>query len=490
MLKYKLLNFYSTVRNSNLLKNSFWGITANLLQNILYSVFFIVIARKYSTVEFSSYILANSLYAFIVAFSSMGLGQWFIRELLTVNNKLELVTKFFKFQFVIGILFYCVNVLLVFVIYENSLIRYLALIIGTNIIFDNIIYVITFTNIAQQEQKKNFIVFTIEAVLKFFAAGFLFISNIPIIYLAFILILLRLISLFIFINTVNVKSYSFSLVSSVKINWNELFNIIKINWPFVVIGSISVIYWRIGIFLVSKNLLPFDVANYEISYKLFSIAQILPYIVSTTLFPKLIKLFQSDFADTIIYFKNAFIAYTLYGFFVCSFVFTFADGLIPAIFGEKYASGSFYCKEMFLTILVFPTVLLQANLLVSMKLEKIDMQLNLLSLALNILFCTVGLQYYKTLSVVNISVFISFFIFHAIQDIILYRLKIISKLHIIIFYLSISLFIVWYRYISMIDFKETVFFIFWMSILFMFLFFYSRKNYRISQLLFSFKQIQ
>ena len=490
MLKYKLHTIYRIIRNSNLFKNSFWGITANLLQNILYSVFFIVIARKYSTEEFSSYILANSLYAFIVAFSSMGLGQWFIRELLTVNDKVELVTKFFKFQFIIGILFYCLNILLVFIIYENSLIRYLALIIGTNIIFDNIIYVITFTNIAQQEQKKNFIVFTIEAVLKFLAAAFLFISTIPIIYLAFILILLRLISLYIFINTVNIKIYSFALISSVKINWNELLNIIKINWPFVVIGSISVIYWRIGIFLVSKNLLPFDVANYEISYKLFSIAQILPYIVSTTLFPKLIKLYQSDSTDTIVYFKNAFIGYTLYGFFVCSFVFTFADGLIPTIFGNKYSSGSYYCKEMFLTILVFPTVLLQANLLVSMKLEKMDMQLNILSLFLNILFCTVGLQYFKTLSVVNISVFISFFIFHVFQDIMLYRLKIISKLHIYLFYLSISLFILWYRYISMIHFKEIVFVIFWITIFSMFLLLYFRKNYLISKLLFSYKQIQ
>jgi hypothetical protein len=37
-------------------------------------------ARSYETVEFSEYILANTLYGMILSFSSLGLSQWYIRE--------------------------------------------------------------------------------------------------------------------------------------------------------------------------------------------------------------------------------------------------------------------------------------------------------------------------------------------------------------------------------------------------------------------------
>jgi O-antigen/teichoic acid export membrane protein len=436
MLKYKLLIIFANIRNSNLIKNSFWGIAANLLQNIFYSVFFIVIARKYSTEEFSSYILANSIYAFIVAFSSMGLGQWFIRELIVTNKKNELIAQFFKIQFITGVLFYCINIVLIFTIYDTVLVRNLSMFIGINIIFDNIIYVITFNNIAQQEQKKNFIVLTIEALLKFLSACLLYFIDLPIVYLSIVLIAIRLTTLSIFIRMG--VSYISGLVSiiSVKLNWATFFNILKENWAFIVIGSSSVIYWRIGILLVSKNLPITDVAIYEISYKFFAIAQVLPFIVSTSIFPKFIKTLQAGLYDIKVLYKKAFIGYTIYGLFVYSFVFTFSDALIPYLFGIKYFTTPLYCKEMFLTILIFPTVLLQANLLVAMKLEKIDMKLNLVSLIIHLFISSIGLFYYKSLSVINYSIFISFIAFHFLQDVILYRLKIVSFLHIFLFYLS------------------------------------------------------
>jgi O-antigen/teichoic acid export membrane protein len=81
-----LQQFYKKISGS-IFKNSAWGIFSNIFQNKLFSVFFIVVARKYSTDDFANYILANTLYSFVVAFSSLGLGQWFIRELITTNSK-------------------------------------------------------------------------------------------------------------------------------------------------------------------------------------------------------------------------------------------------------------------------------------------------------------------------------------------------------------------------------------------------------------------
>ena len=44
---------------SKIFSNSAWGVFSNLLQNILFSIFFLVVARKYSTSDFANYIIAN-----------------------------------------------------------------------------------------------------------------------------------------------------------------------------------------------------------------------------------------------------------------------------------------------------------------------------------------------------------------------------------------------------------------------------------------------
>jgi O-antigen/teichoic acid export membrane protein len=59
-------------------------------------------------------------------------------------------------------------------------------------------------------------------------------------------------------------------------------------------GGTSIINWRAAAIIISKALSPGDVANYEISYKIFSMVQLLPIVVATTFFPILINLFKDD----------------------------------------------------------------------------------------------------------------------------------------------------------------------------------------------------
>jgi hypothetical protein len=90
---------------------------------------------------------------------------------------------------------------------------------------------------------------------------------------------------------------------------------------------------------------------------------------------------------------------------------------------------------MFAVLLIFPTIILQANVLLALKLEKLDMLCNVFAVLVNVLICVVGLAWYKDLSVINIAIFSSFFVFHLIQDLILIKQKITTLLHVICFYL-------------------------------------------------------
>lgn len=448
--------------------NSFWGVFSNILQNIFFSLFFVIIARKYNASDFSSYILANTIYGLVLAFSSLGLGQWFIRKLLEEVDKEVLIHQFFKLQFIIGIFFYFINILLAFLLYNDHLIRQLTMLIGINIIFDNIIYVIKYINIAQLDQKKTFIIQTIESFIKLMIGFVVIYIPVSIVTLTFFIITLRFMTLNVYLNAGTSFSLSPKNILKAKIDFKIFREIVFNNWSFIVIGSISVLFWKMGNILISNYLTMLDVAHYEISFKLFSIAEILPVIVSSSVFPILLKKIQYDKVDAMKFYNKIFFIYALYGLLAYTCIFSFSDQMIPWLFGAKYIVTANYCKEMFLTMLVFPTAILQANLLIALHQEKIDMWLNIIILILNIILSFIGLYYMQSITVINLSILISFIVFHLLQDFILIKRDLITLKSSILFYILILLCLLFYFLIVKIFYPIPGFILFWiiLSILF------------------------
>ena len=427
---------FSTFK-SKLIVNSFWGVAANLLQNILFSVFFIIVARVYNPTDFSSYILANTIYGLLLAFSSLGLGQWFVRRLLEDIDKEQLIHQFFKLQFIIGVAFYLLIMVTTWILYKDHLVRQLSLIIGINILFDNIIYVIKHVNIAQMDQKKTFLIQTVEAVLKFILGVVVVVFPVSMVTLALLIITLRFITLNVFISIGTSFPVRIAYLLKVKIDTKVIKEIISDNWPFIVIGSMSVLYWKIGNLFIVNYLSLKEVSHYEISYKLFSMAEIIPVIISSSVFPVLLKKLNEDRASAMKFYNKVFLAYTFYGLLSFTFIYSFAEQIVPFLFGSKYIVTAKYCKEMFFTILIFPTAILQANLIISLHREKIDMWLNILSLVLNMILSMIGLYFLKSITAINISIFISFLLFHILQDHILIKLNMLTFKVSIFFYLTL-----------------------------------------------------
>lgn len=417
------------------MSNSIWGVISNLAQNLLFSIFFVVVARVYAKEEFGEYIIANTLYSFMLAFSSLGLGHWFIREIIQTEDKKTITRTFFKVQLLIGVFFYGVNLITTYLLYEDPIIRTLSVIIGINLIFDNIINVIKSLNIANEEQKKTFAILTIEAALKCGIALFLLAQKIDLVWLSVLLIFLRLITLNLFISIGSSHSISIWEIFSVRVKWSEIRALVFSNWAFIVISSMSILNWRIGNILVSKWLSLDDVAHYEISFKLFSLAYLIPIIVSQSIYPQLIQALGVNRESLKSMYQKAYWPMFIYGFMAFCFVYAYSDTILPWLFGEKYQAASVYCKQMFAVLLIFPTIILQANVLLALKLEKLDMLCNVFAVLVNVVICVVGLTWYKDLSVINIAIFSSFFVFHLIQDLILVKQKITTLYHVVFFYL-------------------------------------------------------
>jgi O-antigen/teichoic acid export membrane protein len=401
----------------------------------------------------------------MLGFSSLGLGHWFIREIINNENKTTLTNKFFKVQLLIGILFYIINLIASYLLYDNQMIRTLSVIIGINIIFDNIINVIKSLNIAYQEQQKTFLLLTIEALLKFLVGCLLLLYKLDMILLSVILIGLRLITLNLFIKMGSSNSIGLKEIIKVKIDWAEIKKIVLSNWSFIIISSLSIVNWRIGNILVSKILTIQDVANYEIAFKFFSLAYLIPIIVTSSMYPMLINAFKEGPEKLKSLYSKAYLPLCIYGFLSFTFVYAFADFLVPFIFGKSYSDTALYCKQMFYVMLIFPTIFLQANVILTLKLEKFDMICNIVSVLVNVAICIIGFQFYKSLTVVNVAIFTSFLVFHIIQDVILIRNKITNLKNVMLFYffttISIGLYIFSDTYLN----SGMNFLLFWVIIL-------------------------
>lgn len=453
----------NNIVGNTVIKNSFLGIISNILQNIFFSIFFIIIARNFAANDFGNYVISNTLYSFVLSFSTLGLGNWFVRELNGTLNRELLIEKFIKIQFLLGCIFYLFLLLTVSIIYDSIEIRVLSFIIGLNLIPDNLIYVVKSIGIADIKQERAFIISTAESIVKFLISVLLLITTISLIQLTILLIILRITSLAAFLIYGTGRLISLKNIFNIKPDIRELAIIIQDNWAFVVIASIAVVNWRIGNIFISKYMTLKEVGYYEIAFKLLSIAYIIPVVVSSTIFPSLVKSINEN--NSIKNYNKIHFAYTLYGFLTFTFIYSFSDKLVPLLFGSQYATVSQYCKQMFSVMLVFPSVLLQANLLIALKKEKADMYCNLISLLINIIICTVALNFTKSISVVIFAITSSFFIFHIIQDVVLINSKTTKILQVINFYVFTILGCLLFYFLSITLNAMVSFTLFWTLVL-------------------------
>ncbi len=433
--------------SSGVAKNSFWGLLSTIFQSLFLSLFFIILARQYNTVQFANFLIATSIYQLVVAFSSMGLGQWFIREFKQQANNSEFTRKFLKIQIGLGFIFYFITLGLSLILYSEGEIRWLIIILATNIIFDNLIYGIRNLNIAESKQKQTAIILFIDGFLKFLIACFLIVYPFSVIILSVLIILVRIITVNLFIKLGSSHNMTFKSLWYAPVYLPDLKKQIFSNWLFIIIGGVSVIYWRISTVMISKMLTLQDVADYEISYKLFTIFLIIPAVISASVYPQFIRYFNfQEYSSLRNLYNKILVGYTGFAMLSYAFVYTFADFIIPFAFGNGF-SGAISCvKLMFLTFLIFPSILIQANLIVAMRLERMDMWFNVICLISILAGGLIGLYWFQSLDSINYAILISFIIFHILQDILLIKKQMASARNCILVYLSLAVFVITYQF--------------------------------------------
>lgn len=405
-----------------MLRLAFTGSVSTILQNVLLTIFFVVLARVYQPTEFAYYLTGNSLYQLFAALSTLGLGQWFSREVLQQANPLSLRLKYFKTQLLLGIAFYLLSGVAILLLYRAYPLFVICLLCCLNIVVDNWIDAFKNLNIATDNQRRNFSILLIDSSLRCLVALVLLVASLDVILLCLILVGVRLVTLLLFCIWDGFEATWLLDALNFRITVSNVRQLVLKNFYFAVIGGISIIYWRSGSIVVSKLLQPIDLAYFEIAFKVFVLFQVFPLIFSSVVFPKFVaKIRDGDRQGLFTLYKRTYLLYLGFGLCAYTFVYFLADAVVPFAFGAPYDYAAHHVKIMLLVILFFPTAFLQANLLVALGKERDDMVINVATLIVYGLSIVVGFQFFQSLEAIVYSIVFSWIFFHFVQDIYLIR---------------------------------------------------------------------
>jgi len=357
-------------------------------------------------------------------------------------------TRYFKIQLILGSLFYVLNVGAALLLYSGTTIYWLAVILGTNIIFDNLIGAIKSFNIAELNQKITFRILTMDGLLRVLIIVIVLAFPISITWVSVIFVASRLITSMYFIEIGLDRKISLRDILKLKVTISEIKKEVFATWRFALIGGIAIVFWRLGNILASKFLTIQDVADFEIAFKVYSILMIVPSLFIGLCYKYFVQLIYEKAMGSLKDFYYAcnmlFLVYAVFSYII---IYSFSKELVVFTFGAEYVNAIAATREIVIAILIFPAILLQANVIVAMKSEQADLIFNISALLIQLLCCVLGFLYSKSLSTINYSIIISLFFFHLAQSIFLINKGILTWYSTMRYYLIIGSIVVAYNFL-------------------------------------------
>ena len=424
------MSIVNKLTGKSIISNTISGVAANVLQNIFLGVFFILLTKSIGLNKFSEYVIGNSLYQIVAAFSTMGLANYFIREYVQIEEKKELATlHFFATEFILSFAGYIIIILCSVTLYNNELlIIQVSSILGINILFDNLIYSVKAIHIAEKTQIVFLKITLFESLVKLALAIIYYYMPFDFILFIFILVIARVLTLKLahasLPNDIKKEIATLSALKSIKkiVKIKIIKKLIYEGRIFVIIGAVNIIFWRINSLLLSKLATKNDVGLYEIALKFFSIAQIIPVILLGTIFPVMAK----NYSDTTTYLtisKKAYLQVFTFSVYTTLMAYYLCPYFIDFFFGLEFKGAIKITQHMFFALIPFSLSLVQAYMLLSSHNEKLDMWLNIINVIFNTILGYILIKVFGSMGSVT-SITISFVLFYILQGIILKRIKI------------------------------------------------------------------
>lgn len=423
------MSIINKITGKSILSNTISGVAANVIQNVFLGVFFVLLTKSIGLNKFSDYAIGNSLYQIVGAFSTMGLANYFIREYVQLERKNEYSNlHFFATEFILSIAGFLIILLCAITLYnKESFIIEVSSILGINILFDNLIYSVKAIHIAEKTQIVFLKITLFESFIKLVLAVLFYYLPFNFILFILILVLARIFTLILSYASMPIEiKEELRILSELK-SIGEILKIKKIQSLiyqgriFVIIGAVNIIFWRINSILLSKLASKIDVGLYEIAFKLFSIAQIIPVIFLGTIYPIMAKNFSNK-TNYLSVSQKTYLQVFIFSVYTTLLAYYLSPYLIDFFFGYEFKGAIKLTQHMFFALIPFSLSLVQAYMLLSSKNEKQDMWLNIINVLVNTALGYSLINLNGSMGSVT-SITISFVLFYIMQSIFLKRKK-------------------------------------------------------------------
>ena len=146
----------------------------------------------------------------------------------------------------------------------------------------------------------------------------------------------------------NVASLSASVILSRKfiggldlsVNRDRMIGLIREAYPFLLIGLVWIIAFRVDMVMLSKLRTEQEVGLYRVSYSLFEVLLVLPALFSRALYPAFSRMLGTgDLDGTRRLFQNAIRIFAIISLPMCAGLYFLGPRFVVLFFGEKYAAS-------------------------------------------------------------------------------------------------------------------------------------------------------
>lgn len=271
--------------------NSSWMLAEQLLR-ILAGVFVgIYIARYLGPEKFGvlSYVL--TLAAFILAIARLGMDAVLVRELVDVRDKKDrLMGTAFWLMTLAALACYLVTGLWIWHIDEMGYIKIYAWIISASVFFTSFLVVDYFFQ-SQLKSKYSAICKAITlALMSMVKLGLIFAG--AELFWFVLAALLDHVLLAVSLLFALYKVHGFGFLKS--FSWSDAVPMLKSAWPMVLTAVAALVYMRIDQIMIRNMLTLHDVGIYSAAVKIYESWIILPYVITISLLPAIVKFKQGD----------------------------------------------------------------------------------------------------------------------------------------------------------------------------------------------------
>lgn len=368
------------------IKNLFWLFVEKLGRLFLGFAVGAMIARDLGPSAYGVLALGLSLVAMMQSAISLGLDSVFVRELVSKENKTELLSGIIMGKYILTLILFAIAI---FLNSSSEYALYLFLIYSSIILFpfDSVELIFVANSENGKSARIRLSLYLLSAIVKLITLVF----TDGLLYLC-IAYAMESVSLSLYYAIVHFKIISHGLIIYTSSGYREAMKIVAKSWPLIV-STISVtIYTRFDVILISHFLDSTDVGHYGAANAIIMGLSFVPTVMMNVLIARFAKL-NFDVNELMMQ-KDLMSMFSVVGWLMSISVLLLSDQIVLLAFGDEYVDSIRVMNVISMNLLFMCVGVANSMVLIKNNILKYSMYKSISGAVMSIMFNLLFIQEY------------------------------------------------------------------------------------------------